>query len=143
MPTDTPMPTITPRFLVKDLVKWGNLVKMWSTQQPYRDIPVMPIPRDLVEFRKQCAAIGLEVVIPETVTGLAVSLYSPEVLYLRIPPANMIKNMEAYLMDERTDYPVPAIYNMYATTEIKIPKAEKLEFHAARIGDYTVAQCGG
>lgn len=143
MPSERPLPEMSPRFEVDDLVKWGHLVKMWSTQQPYEDVPVMPIPRDLHEFRTQCNAVGLNVTIPERVTALAVSLYSPETLYLRLPPAEMVKNMEAYLMDSRTDYPPLTIYNMYSTTPFQIPKEEKLEFHAARIGDYTISQCGG
>lgn len=143
MPAEKPMPVMSPRFEVGDLVKWGHLVKMWSTQQPYEEIQVMPIPRDLHEFRTQCNAVGLQITIPESVTALAVSLYSPETLYLRLPPAEMIKNMEVYLMDPRTDYPQLTIYNMYSTTPFQIPKAEKLQFHAARIGDYTISQCGG
>ena len=136
-----PIPVINPRFVVDDLEKWGYLVKMWATRDAYPDVPVMPIPHDLMEFRKQCDAIGLKVTIPDHVTGIVFSMHSIETLYVRLPPAAAIKNVEEFLMDPRTDYPVPPIYNMYSPTPIQIPKDEKLEFHAARIGDYSMTYC--
>jgi hypothetical protein len=138
---EEPMPKLAERFTVDDLVKWGNMVKMWSTREAYPDVPVMPVPQTLNDLKKQAAAVGLAITIPAHVKGLSVAQYSPEVLYLRLPPAAMVKDSEAFLYDPRTDYPVPAIYNMYNPVAFEVPKAEKLTFHAARIGDYSIAQC--
>jgi hypothetical protein len=138
---EKPLPKLPDLFQVRDLVKWGYLVKMWSTQEAYPGVPVMPLPRTINDLKKQCEAVGLEVTVPESLTGLSVSIHSPEVLYIRLPPASMIKTAEDYLRDPRTDYPDLPIYNMYSSTPFHIPKEEKLEFHAARIGDYTLSQC--
>jgi hypothetical protein len=136
-----PLPEMMPRFSVDDLVKWGYLVKMWATREAYPGVPVMTVPQSINELKKQADAVGLKVTVPDHVTGIAVATYSPEVLYIRLPPAAMIKDSENFLMDSRTEYPTPPIYDMYSPTPFKIPKEDKLEFHAARIGDYTLSQC--
>jgi hypothetical protein len=139
---EEPTPALPELFKVEDLVKWGNLVKMWATREAYPDVPVMPVPATLTELKKQVDAIELKITIPSHLKGLSIAIHSPEVLYIRLPPASMIKAVETHLYDDRTDYPVPAIYNMYNPVAFQVPKNEKLAFHAARIGDYSIAQCG-
>jgi hypothetical protein len=127
---------------VDDLVKWGYLVKMWATQTAYPGVPVKAVPLTLKAFVKQCKDAGVKVTIPEGVTGICFVQQSAEVVTVRLPSASMVKAAEEYLERPDTEYPDVPIYNMYSSTPFKIPKEEKLEFHAARIGDYTLSQCG-
>ena len=101
----------------------------------------MPIPRTLPEFKAQCAAISLTVTIPEYMTGVSFFVHSPECLFVRIPPREMVLNTEAFLQDDRTSYPKLQIYSLISYEPIEIKPENKLSFHAARIGDYSLAFC--
>ena len=142
MPNDSP--ALIPRFAVGDIILWGRLVKMWATGKAYHGVPVMPVPRTLAELKDQCDRVNLQVTIPSHVTGLVVASYSPETLFLRIPPKSSIENSEQYLQDPRTEYPHLPAYELYEEFEDehgKIKKEHMLDFHAARVGDYSLAFC--
>ena len=79
--------------------------------------------------------------MPEGVTGLAISQYSPEVVYVRLPPKAMVEKTEAALQGG-AQYPVPPFYDEFYQKQLDIPTLERrLDFHAARIGDYAVRNC--
>lgn len=135
---------MTPRFEVADVVLWGKLVKMWATGKAYDGVPVMAQPRTVSELKRQCRHIKLKVTIPDNVTALVVLNHSEETLFLRIPPKSLVENSEAYLADPRTEYPDMQVYELFEEYEDEnghIRQDKKLDFHAARVGDYSIAQC--
>jgi hypothetical protein len=139
-----PMPVMSARFAVGDVILWGKLVKMWATQKAYDGVPVMPQPLDLKELQEQCDKIKLKITIPGHIKALALLNHSEEVLFLRVPPRSLVENSEAFLKDPRTDYPHMPIYDLFEKftgPDDKILKDKKLDFHAARVGDYSIAKC--
>jgi hypothetical protein len=83
--------------------------------------------------------------IPEEITGLAVLQYSPRVLSLRLPPKLMVEEAEKQIKENNVSYPIPQFYNDFYQTELAnklTDPGQKLDFHACRIGDYSVRNCG-
>jgi hypothetical protein len=139
-----PLPVIRPRFSVGDVMLWGKLVKMWATGKEYPGVPVMPQPRSLAELQEQCDTIKLTINIPSDITGMVVVNYTREALLIRIPEKSLVEDSERFLSDPRTDYPDLPIYKLldqFEGPDKKIKKEHKLDFHAARIGDYSIAHC--
>lgn len=135
-------------------VTWGYLVKTWATGTSYvpdpddkkKKIPVsrLPVPRTLDDLKDQLKLCGIDklVKIPAAVKGFAVVQYSPQTLALRLPPKAMIEASEARLA-KKGAYPArPFMDRMYADPSRKaLSTEEKMEIHAARIGDYTITSC--
>lgn len=141
-----PMPHMPEKFSVGNILLWGKLVKMWSTGKAYDEVPVMPQPRSLAELKRQMDKVELEYKMPEHITGLVVVNYTREALVLRVPEKSLVEDAEKFLKDKRSDYPELEIYKLFEQYEDpatgKIKKEHKLDFHAARLGDYTLAHCG-
>jgi hypothetical protein len=145
MTAETPLPVVRPRFSVGDVMLWGKLVKMWATEKPYPGVPLMPQPRTLAELQRQCDSINLTINIPTDITGMVVVNYTREALLIRIPEKSLVEESERFLADSRTDYFDLQIYKLleqFEGPDGKIKKEHKLDFHAARIGDYSIAHCG-
>ncbi len=136
------MPVPAPqRVTVDDWVKWGNLLKGWATGKDYPGVDAQVVPRTLDELKQQCADIGLGITIPPKIKALSVVSYSEEVLVLRVPPKTMIEDSEAYLAQPGTKYVVPNFYETYFGVPLNVPENKKMDFHAGRIGDYSVSNC--
>jgi hypothetical protein len=134
------------RFRVDDDIKWGKLVKSWATGRNYFDQtkPAPALPRTLDELKQQCSAIGLSVTIPALHKGLAIVQYSAEVLAIKLPPKSMVDDAETEL-GRGGDYEFPRMYNDFYTrygTPLRLPDLpSKMDFHAARIGEYSIGNC--
>ncbi len=132
-----------PRFEVKDEITWGKLIKSLATGKNYvvPGGPPIAVPRTLQELKDTCVALGLEVTIPDFHTGLVIIQLSEEVFSIRLPPKTMVEEAEAFLMAGGA-YSVPKFYDDFydATLNITDPD-QKLDFQAARIGDYSVRMC--
>jgi hypothetical protein len=129
------------RVTVDDFVKWGNLLKGWATGKDYPGVDAQVIPRTIDELKQQCADIGLGITIPAKVKSLAIISYSEEVLVLRVPPKSMIEESETHLSQPGTKYNVPAFYDTAYGVPLSVPDNKKLDFHACRIGDYSISNC--
>ena len=133
---------------VEDYVRWGKLVKTWATGESYfaEDSPAieineLPIPRSVDELKRQAALVGAGLSIPTNMVGLAIVQYSTDTVVIRLPPRERIKAKEAELMSSGTrPYPLPPIYLRIISSDASVE--QKLDFHAARIGDYTISMCG-
>ena len=139
------MPDEVARVTVDNHELWGKLVKMWATGDgSYLGLTApLPITRSIAELKQQAASIpNLGLNIPSSVTGLAVVQYSPETFVLRLPPKSMIEDSERTLRNAPGDpYPLPSFYSDFfqnSATSVE----DKLDFHASRIGDYTITNCG-
>jgi|SRR5215510_12198724 len=128
---------------VQNYVRWGKLIKTWATgtssyfkeDSPPITIDQLPIPRSVDELKQQAALVGAGLAIPINMVGLAVIQYSADTVVIRLPPAERIKAKEA-----EGSYWLPDFYRQIIGTELSI--AQKLDVHAARIGDYTISMCG-
>ena len=123
-------------------VVWGRLVKTWATGKSYFpavSIDKLPVPRSLADLKAQCTLVGVEITIPAKITGLAVLQHGPETLALRLPAKAMVEAAEADL-DAGLAYGIPHFYEVFCGP-LNVPAAERKNFQACRIGDYSIASC--
>jgi hypothetical protein len=63
------------------------------------------------------------------------------VLSLRLPPKAMVEAAEQD-MEAGADYPIPKFYDEFYHTTLELADGkQKLDFHACRIGDYSIRNC--
>ncbi|MCC8939742.1 hypothetical protein CI1B_16800 [Bradyrhizobium ivorense] len=130
---------------ISDDVLWGKLVKSWATGNNYiaPTRPAPPIPRTRDELLAQAAEIGLTITFPDGMVGLEIIQYSGETAVIKLPPKSMIEETEALLRGADALYPMPQFYeDFFAAPLPAMDEARRLELHAARIGDYSVRNCG-
>lgn len=140
-------------------INWGKLVKSWATGKNYFNPakPAPAIPHTVAELVKTANEHQCDITVAPWVKGLAVITYSHEVLALRLPPKDMIERSEALINGgadsfaapggtaatfKPSDYPIPDFYSDF--TKIKPDKRTKqdaMDFHHARIGEYTMNSC--
>lgn len=129
---------------ISDDILWGKLVKSWATGKNYirADRPVPAIPRSLAELLAQAADIGLQISFPDGMVGLEIIQYSEQTAVIKLPPKSMVEDTEAELAAPDALYPMPKFYEDFFHTPLHVEKEQLLELHAARIGDYSVRNCG-
>ena len=131
---------------IENLDVLGKLVKSWSTKKPYfwdaDGKPVTyPEPKTMKELRDVLQAAGAGAHIPAGIKKLRVVHYDADELVLRVPPKELIEGKEKQLKKDG-GYPLPAFYlNDPPGADPAATVEQKLEFHALRIGDYTIAHC--
>lgn len=136
-------PTEPVNMIPVNYENWGKLVKSWATGEDYlQDGHHYPVPENLDVLRQQLrmAQTGLE--LPARIQNLQVVRGRSDTLLLRLPPADLIKASEQRL--ETQDYSLPAFYGAAYDGQAATPlpdRAARLQFHAQRIGDYTIANC--
>jgi hypothetical protein len=120
-----------------DQIAWGHLVKAWAKGE-------VPQPASIDELRAQCAARGISVEVPEHVTELAFVQNDKHVLTVRLPPKDVHLQEERGIADE-AGYALPSWYGRFfrsADPNREMSREEKLDLHAARVGEYSVNNCG-
>lgn len=129
---------------ISDEILWGKLVKSWATGRSYlgEGTTPPPIPRSLTELQAQCQEIGLVITFPDTCKGLAIVQYSPETVTLKLPPKSMVEATENAIGQQNAAYPIPQFYDDFYASHLTVPPDRMLDFHAARIGDYSIRNCG-
>jgi hypothetical protein len=130
---------------ISDEILWGKLVKSWATGKnhiaPSRPAP--PIPRTLPELFAQADDIGLRISFPDSMVALQIVQYSPETAVIKLPPMSMVEDTETDLATTDARYPMPQYYEQFFRAPLpKMNETELLDLHAARIGDYSVRNCG-
>lgn len=135
------------RFTVSDEIAWGKLVKSWATGRSYfvEGQPAPAIPRTLQDLKDRCAEVGIEVSIPVIHKGLVVVESSEEVFMIKLPSKTLVEATEQWLATGG-GYPIPKFYDDFyrrfgVPLNITDPEAKR-DFHAARIGDYSIRMCG-
>lgn len=126
---------ILDRPTVANYVLWGNLIKHWSKNEQDR-----PADGDLESFKKKCfdAQVGLK--MPTYITKFRVVAEGMDTFVLRLPSAQLIKESEEFLGTGGV-YPIPDFYNLRYHSTLTIPEGKMMDFHAERIGDYTISLC--
>lgn len=130
---------------ISDDVLWGKLVKSWATGKNYvkPTDPPFAIPRTLDDLLKTAQGIGLTITFPDGMVGLAVVQYSAQTAVVKLPPKDMVEATEATLKQPGAVYPMPAFYSTFYQKPLPAAPADKLlDLHAARIGDYSIRNCG-
>lgn len=125
------------RFSIEDLdhQKFGELIKAWAMGKK-------PIPKDIEGFKQVMKDEGIKAHYPHGENALKkLNIFHGEVerLDIRLPPRRLIVESEAYLSKPGNTYPLPRYYELVFGNKPHIP--DPLAFHAARVGDYTVANC--
>ncbi len=123
----------TDRVYINNPTAWGELVKLW--------VKGKQTPRTLDELRQQCKDQGLTISIPAYVTGVMFTQAPKEVLFIRLPPQELVEDTEKALK-KGASYELPDFYAKRFTGPLVLPDDDaKLAFHAERIGDYTITLC--
>lgn len=130
------------RVTVQDMKRWGMLVKSWSTGRNYFNpgTPPPPIPQTIAELKTLCQQAGIGITIPPTVTGLSIVQYAPNTLTIRLPPKEFVEESENSFVEGNDDYVIPSFYKTFINNP-PTTKEAKLDFHAQRLGEYTVNSC--
>lgn len=129
---------------ISDDVLWGKLVKSWATGNNYiaPTRPAPPLPRTREELLAQATDIGLTITFPDGMVGLAMIEYSSQTAVIKLPPKEMVEATEAELKQGAV-YPMPRFYeDFYHRPLPPLTVPQLLDLHAARIGDYSVRNCG-
>lgn len=133
------------KLVISDDILWGKLVKSWATGNNYVTPggPVPKIPRSMAELQAQATDIGLTITFPDGMTALAVIEYSPQTVVLKLPPKSMVEQTEQDLQAQHAVYPMPQFYDSFFGGPLPaMTTAQMMDLHAARIGDYSIRNCG-
>ena len=88
-------------------------------------------------------SIDLAITFPDGMVGLAVIQYSPQTAVIKLPPKAMVEDTEARLREPDAVYPMPKFYDAFFGVPLPRLSVDKLfDLHAARIGDYSIRNCG-
>ncbi len=129
---------------ISDDILWGKLVKSWATGKNYiaPNRPAPAIPRTMEDLLAQAADIGLTITFPDGMVGLEIIQYSSQTAVIKLPPKSMVEDTENELQ-HGAPYPMPRFYDdFFAAPLPSMCTEDLLSLHAARIGDYSVRNCG-
>ena len=112
---------------------FGEKVKAWAKGTD-------PIPTTVEEFKLQLAEANVGAKIPGQLKRVQFVQGDEETLIVRLPAKAMVEDSEKRLASPGASYPLPPLYETVFAAKPKIDNL--LAFHAARIADYTIAQCG-
>jgi hypothetical protein len=138
---------------------WGRLLKTWVTGDDYFAAPrpngTLPpagdkYPRpttvaELIEVATKAQAFNRDA-LAETITHVKLVQIEPDpdgTLVIRLPTKAMIRDVEHDLKKSGNEYGLPKFYADMVEADPDKPKAveDKLRFHTARIGEYTIQNC--
>lgn len=112
---------------------FGEKVKAWTKG-------TAPLPNNLEEFAAQLAAADVGVKIPERFKYVKFVQSDEDTLVVRLPCKATLAASEERLARQGGSYPLPSFYEQVFEGRPKI--RNMLDFHAERIGDYSIANCG-
>lgn len=139
------------RVEIKNWKNWGDLVKSWATgrnyfNKPYPGHPLdqaPPVPDTLDELQAQCEWAEVGITIPARITALQVMYGDESTLLIHLPAKAMLIATERAIEADPKAYPLPTFYDAFwGDQRPYLDRDNVMRFHASRIGDYTIAQCG-
>lgn len=127
------------RISSADEAQWGKLVKSWATGKNYFDAtePAIPVPTSIDELKQQCARFNITITVPANIVNLKVINDTADTLTIKLPMASRIADSEQAIT-RPGGYPLPACYEQFLRHPSQM---SKMDFHACRIGDYTISNC--
>ena len=121
-----------------DRVPWGHLVKGWIKGHVAR-------PETIEQLKAQCQERGISISIPDYIDSIAFMQREKNVLTVRLPAKELVESGEANIVEREVGYPLPSFYEQFfcsPTANTNLSREQKLDLHAARVGEYTVNNCG-
>lgn len=127
-------------------LSWGLLVKSWATGKNYLvpGEPPIPLPHTYDEFKDLCnERLGLGLQLPDWMNAIVFVQPSRSALTIRLPPKEIVEENELEFEQSGLRYEIPSFYDQAYHSELDVPDTleAKLEFHALRIGDYSISMC--
>jgi hypothetical protein len=134
------------RMRVVNWARWGDLIKCWTTGRPHRtNKKTYAVPRSLDEMKAQCKELDIGLNIPSYVKNLVVYSHEKSTMVIRLPPADFVLESEEHLKKKGAVYNLPSFYADALGLKGAVPAFddmnEVLDFHASRIGDYSISNC--
>ena len=121
-------------FMVEDYERMGELVKKWARK-------TLPPPESIEQLKQQLDQNNIKHNLSRTDFKTLKVINEPSsVLVIRVPPADVIKQVEEELAKGGV-YAIPPFYADIFGKQPNIPQGEKKKVHAERIGDYTINFC--
>ena len=111
---------------------FGEKVKAWARGTE-------PLPQSIDEFAAQLAAADIGAKIPKSIKRVKFVQEDAETLLVKLPCKDLLEQGEASVSKPGGDYALPAFYERAFAAKPQIK--DKMAFHAARIGDYAIANC--
>jgi hypothetical protein len=133
------------RVMATNYSNLGNLVKSWVLGEDRVNFGrPPPLPKSLEELKNQCLRADVGLLVPDSVKALQFIQANDETLLIRLPSATKLRASEAKIKADPQNYPLLKFYrDRYAGAAPRVVNVEDaLDLQAARIGDYTIAQCG-
>jgi hypothetical protein len=121
------------RMEVIDPVMMGKIIVDWALGR-------LPRPRDFAEFKEQVKGA---LIIKPYVTQFKLIDTDPDVVTIRLPPAEVLRQAEAAYGDQAAtvdNYPF-ADYLHVDRAKIKAEQLTPLQLFYASVGDYTTKEC--
>jgi hypothetical protein len=112
---------------------FGEKVKAWTKG-------TAPLPTSIEEFASQLAAANVGAKIPERFKHVKFMQSNEDTLVVRLPCKATLASSEERLARQGGSYPLPSFYEQVFEGKPRID--DMLDFHAQRIGDYSIANCG-
>lgn len=128
----------------EDWKRWGMLVKSWAMGVNLFDQsqPAPRIPTDLEDFKKVLSEHMIEMQFSPQLKGFAVMQSSDNTFVLKLPPRKLLTDSHAALSDDPGGYDLPMFYPIaFGVSSFDINGMDPKDFHACRIGDYTLSTC--
>lgn len=134
------------RMRVTNWARWGDLIKCWTDGRKHRaNKKAYPVPRTLEELKAQCKELDIGLNVPDYVKSLVVYSHEKSTLVIRLPPADFVRESEEHLKKKGAAYNLPSFYADALGVQGAVPafdsEKETLDFHASRIGDYSISNC--
>lgn len=133
------------RMRVTNWERWGDLIKSWTTGRPHRaNGKAYPVPKTLDQLKAQCKELKVGLYVPDFVENLVVYSHEKSTMVLRLPPPDLVAASEKSLKAGAA-YNLPVFYADALGVSGSVPhfadEDALLDFHASRIGDYTISMC--
>lgn len=128
---------------LEDWIKWGLLIKSWAMERDlFNDGKPLPArPTNLDDFVKALEAKDINMTISPEVTQFSLMETPENMIVVKLPPKNFLTASHDALGNAK-EYELPPFYlTSFGVSSFDIHVLSKEEFHACRIGDYTLSTC--
>lgn len=134
------------RVMATNYNNFGNLVKSWVLGENRVNFRggAPQLPKTLEELKAQCIEADVGLQVPDSIKGLQFIQANDETLLIRLPSRTKLEASEAAIRADPANYPLLKFYrDRYGGRAPRVvDEKDALDLQAARIGDYTIAQCG-
>ena len=148
------------RIQITNWDNWGKLVKSWTLGENRlpdlfvdgdgMPLDVIPAPADIEDFKAQCDRALIGLTLPANFTHLTVMKQTKDMLVLKLPPADLVRDSEEHL-GKNGNYMLPSFYSDFlqrrsedepkSADPFVVAQHRAANFHTCRTGDYVIQLC--